>query len=51
MTEGELGQYFVAPGYYGPDVAQMREYERGRAEFRRVTVVCFLEALCEEYVR
>ncbi|KAJ9516501.1 hypothetical protein QJQ45_011148 [Haematococcus lacustris] len=51
VPEAELRQYFVAPGYYSADIVNMREYERSRAEFRRMQVVVFLEALCEEYER
>ncbi|KAG1671286.1 hypothetical protein FOA52_010857 [Chlamydomonas sp. UWO 241] len=49
--DAELQQFFSAPGYYGPDVAAMKAYERGRAEFRRLPAHTFLEALCEEYRR
>lgn len=38
MTDAELQQFFVAPGYYGTDIAQMRDYEKGRAEFRKIMV-------------
>jgi len=51
VTDAELSQFFVAPGYYGPDVATMQAYERSRAEFRRVPVHMFLEELCKEYIR
>ena len=38
ISDQELAHYFVAPGYYGADVAAMREYERQRAEFRKIQV-------------
>lgn len=30
ISEAELATYFVAPGYYGPDVATVRTYEKNR---------------------
>ncbi len=36
--DSELQQFFVAPGYYGADVAHVREYEKTRAEFRKIPV-------------
>ncbi|GAX72557.1 hypothetical protein CEUSTIGMA_g13.t1 [Chlamydomonas eustigma] len=51
VSDAELQKYFTAPGYYGPDVVTMLNYERGRAEFRRLSGNAFLEALCEEYKR
>ncbi len=38
VVDSELHQFFVAPGYYGPDVLHMREYEKSRAEFRKIPV-------------
>ncbi|KAF5835795.1 hypothetical protein DUNSADRAFT_6884 [Dunaliella salina] len=41
IHEPELRQYFVAPGYYGQELQHMLEYERGRAEFRKIQVRVF----------
>lgn len=47
----ELDAFFVAPGYFGADVASVRALESARAEFRKVPNALFLRELCREHVR
>ncbi|GFR42106.1 hypothetical protein Agub_g2949, partial [Astrephomene gubernaculifera] len=47
----EMDLYFVSPGSYGAELQQVRQFEMGRAEFKRVSSAVFLDALCGEYAR
>jgi hypothetical protein len=48
IPDNEVAQYFVAPGYYGQELQQMLDYEKGRAEFRKVQVcVCLFGWVCK----
>ena len=47
VSEAELSQFFAAPGYHANDLPQMRDYEKSRAEFRKMQVcVCSCLRAC-----
>jgi hypothetical protein len=50
-TAEEVERYFVAPGYDSTQAAQVKQYEVGRGEFRKVASITFLDLLCKEWAR
>ncbi|EFJ45415.1 hypothetical protein VOLCADRAFT_94255 [Volvox carteri f. nagariensis] len=51
ITAAEMDSYFVSPGSYGAELQQVRQFELGRGEFKRISSAVFLDALCGEYAR
>ncbi|GIL77114.1 hypothetical protein Vretifemale_6670, partial [Volvox reticuliferus] len=51
ITTAELDSYFVSPGSYGAELQQVRQFEMGRGEFKRISSAVFLDAMCGEYAR